>query len=711
VSFLRVRLGSICFAAAIATAGTSSQGQEGSRSEILWDRWGVPHIFARTDEDLGFAYGWAQMHSHGDKILRLYALARGRAAEYWGTRYLASDRFVRTMAIPEIGARDVERQPPAFRRYLTAFADGMNAYARTHPERIGDSVRAVLPVTAADLLRHAHHVSFMFVAGTGNRAPIIGLDGEPAASAPTATMPASNAWAIGPRRSASGHALLLANPHLPWGSDAALFYEAQLVGPGVRVYGATLIGFPVVAIGFNDSLGWSHTVNTIDALDTYKLVLVDGGYRFDGRVRPFETERQTLRVREPGGNMRDESLVIRRTVHGPVIKLEDSTIVAVRTSSLDAGGALREWWDMGRARNLSEFETSLRRLQIPMFNVVYADGAGHIFYLFNGRVPVRPFGDFQAWQTAVRGDTSATLWSTVLPYDRLPRVVDPPGGFVQNSNSPPWFAALPAPPALDPTRYPAYLAPRGLNFREQRGLHMLTSDSGITLDHLLEMRYSNRMELADRVLDELIAAARAAGRADAVAAADVLARWDRSADAESRGAVLFDAWARLAFASGAAFSGRGFARAWSASEPISTPAGLADRDSAVSALERAAKQVQSDNGALGVAWGAVNRLSAELPGNGAAGDPLGVFHVIYYDSKPTHGVHTPVAGDTYVAAVEFTPSGPRARVVLSYGNASQPGSPHIRDQLGLIARKEMRTAWITRADIEGHLESRTPITR
>ena len=684
----------------VCTTSASAQGREESR--VLWDTWGVPHVFASSVEDLGWGFGWAQMHSHGDAVLRLYGQARGRAAEYWGARWLESDRFVRTMKIPDAARAELAEQPAEFRRYLEAFAAGANAYARAHPERIADSVEAVLPVTAADLLAHSHRVLLTFLSVTGGEPMVMGFDGSPPRAAP-----GSNAWAISPRRSASGHAMLLANPHLPWTLDLMRFYEAQLSAPGVDVTGATLIGIPVIAIGFNDRLGWSHTVNTIDAFDVYRLTLSGDGYRFDGRVRAFETERQSLKVRQPDGTVREEPLVIRRSEHGPVVRMDDGTALAVATPELGQGGVLRQWWDMGRARSLAEFEEALRRLQLSMFNVVYADRDGHVLYLFNGRVPVRPSGDFAFWQKAVRGDTSALLWRHILPYDRLPRIVDPPSGFVQNSNSPPWFATVPSP--LDPGRFPAWLAPRFVNFREQRGLRMLLADSSITFDELLAMRHSNRMELADRLLDDLIPAARSSGRPLAAQAADVLERWDRTADAGSRGGVLFAIWALTSF-NQIPDDPRGFAVPWSAYRPVATPDGLADPRAAVAALERVAGMVQARFGALDVPWGEANVLAEGIPGNGAPGDPLGVFHVIGY-AQTQQGPFRAAAGDTYVAAVEFTPAGPRARAVLSYGNASQPGSKHAGDQLRLIAAREMRPVWRTRAEVEANLEEATPIRR
>lgn len=701
-----IRLTPIVVPLLLAAACTSAGGprpQPGpsvQQSEILWDTWGVPHVYGRTVQDVQYGFGWAQAQAHGNAILWLYGLARGRGAEYWGERYAASDRLMRAMGIPAAGREGYEAQDPEFRGLLDAFADGVNAYARAHPEAIADSVEAVLPITGADLVAHGHRAMFTFLAITGGDPPVVGMNGLP----PGATA-GSNAWAIAPRRSASGNAMLLANPHLPWNEELMRFTEAHLVGPGMDLSGTTLIGFPVIAIGFNDRLGWSHTVNTIDALDVFTLRLRDSGYVMDGAVREFETRVDSIRIRQADGSMRTEELRIRASVHGPVVSSTDTSAQAVAVQGMDQHGLLREWWDMGRARSLAEFEDALRRLQISMFNVVYADRAGHVMYLFNGRVPVRGATSFSAVQGPVAGDVSSTLWRGVHGYDDLPRIVDPRAGFVQNSNSPPWFATRPTP--LDTARFPAYMSPRWVGFREQRALGMLAADSSISFDELLAMRHDNHMLLADRVLDELIPAARASGRPLAREAADVLERWDRAADADSRGAMLFMLWAYRTFES-IPETGRGFARPWSAADPMGTPDGLADPAAAVATLEQVAELMRTRMGGMDVPWGQLNRIGG-LPGNGAPGDPLGVFHVIAY-AQGREGFSA-VFGDTYVAAVEFTPQGPRAQAVLSYGNSSQPGSPHNGDQLRLIAEKRMRPVWRARADVEANLESRTPIER
>jgi acyl-homoserine-lactone acylase len=683
----------------VTGAGPAEAGysREASReaTRIVWDTWGVPHVYAPTDEAMGYAFGWAQAREHGNAILRLYGLARGRGAEYWGERYLASDRLVRELGLPALGARQVDSLPAKLARYVRAFAAGVDAYARAHPEAIADSVRSVLPVTAGDILAHQDRILFTFVAVTGGRPPIVGLDGLPPAA--PAAEPGSNTWAIGPRRSASGHAMLLQNPHLPWDPDLMHFTEAQLSSPAGEVYGVTLIGLPQIAIGFNADLGWSHTVNTIDALDSYTLRLAPGGYRWEGGVRAFEERLDTIRVKQPDGTVRSEPFTLRRSVQGPVIGGDDTTAIAVRTTGLTAGTVLREWWDMGRAHDLASFQTALREMALPMFNVSYADRDGHILYFYAGRVPERSHGDFAYWQRALPGDSADDVWTGVLPFKSLPRIIDPPSDFIQNSNSPPWYATLPR--QLDPADYPAYLSPDWLDMREHRGLTMLMADSSISYDELIHMRYSNHMGLADRVLPDLLRAARASGDSLALRAAAVLEKWDRAADADSRGAVLFDAWVRQAFRNGAEV----YAHPWRSDAPLATPSGLADPAAAATELSAAAKEVEARYGSLDVSWGRVHRLG-DLPGNGAPGDPFGVFHVIAWAPGPDGKTERPVHGDTWVAAIEFAPEGPRATAILSYGNATQPGSPHVLDQLRLESEKRMRPVWTTPSEVEAHRE-------
>ena len=675
-------------------------------TEILWDTYGVPHIFARTDEELFYAYAWAQMRAHSDLMLQLYGAARGRAAEYWGEERLESDRWVRTMGIPARAEAWYEAQRPASRALLDAFAAGVNGYAERHPDRIADEVAVVLPVRPTDLLAHLQrdiHFSFVtapwLVEGAVRRWKEGGgrISSSDPDNAAQPTWAGSNAWALGPSRTGSGHAMLLSNPHLPW-SDLFVWFEAQLVSPSVDVYGATLVGTTFPGIAFNEHLGWTHTVNALDGQDLYELTLADGGYVWDGEVRPFEVRMEILRVRRPEGGWREETLEVRESVHGPVVAEDGGRALALRVVGLDQPGIGEQYWEMMRATDLEAFEAALARLQMPIFTVMYADRDGHIMHLFGGRTPVRPAGDWD-WAGIVPGDVSVTFWDEVHAYGELPRVADPPSGWLQNANDPPWTTTFPR--ALEPDAYPPYMAPRAMAFRPQRSARMLMEDDRIDFEDLVRYKHSTRMEVADRLLDELLPAARALGGDVARRAAEVLKAWDRTADADSRGGVLF-----VSFYDAARRSGRLFDLSWDPEAPMSTPDGLAEPERAVAILERVASELEAAHGSLDVAWGELHRLrrdALDLPSNGGSG-AYGIFRVVSY-REDDDGLLRAGSGDSYVAAVEFsTPL--RARALIGYGNWSQPGSPHRTDQLELFARKELRPVWRTREEITLHLEER-----
>jgi acyl-homoserine-lactone acylase len=664
-----------------------------ARAEILWDSYGVPHIYAANRRELAHAFGWAQMQNHGDLLLRLYAQARGRAAELLGPDYLAEDRWTWTVDIPGLATRDYALQRPEMRAHIDAFVAGINDFAREHPELIGDSVRAVLPVTGVDVLANQQRLALArFLTSRGQ------------VQAETRTWQrGSNAWAVAPSHSASGHTLLLANPHLPW-SDIFTWIEAQYSMPGVNLYGGALVGSPVLQIAFNDDLGWTHTVNTQDTEDLYELTLSGNGYRYDGAERAFSERVHVLRVRDPSGVLRDDTLRIRSSIHGPVVATKPGKAIALRVVGMVPATpyGFEQWWDMGRARSLRDFQRAIRPNQISGQNIIYADRAGHIMAFYGGNMPVRSHGNGNYWAGIVPGDSSSTLWTTVHPFSDLPMTLDPPSGWVQNANDPPWYATFPA--VVRPGDYPSYFGPQGMGLRPQRSVQLLESDSSFTWSEFLRDARDTRMELADRLLDDLLPLARASSSDTVRRATDLLEHWDRAADASSRGGVLFvQWWTEYGRRMGARSR---YAQPWSAVNPLNSPDGLADTAAALAALESAAQTVMKTYGALDVPWGEVFRLrldTLDLPGNGASG-AYGVFSVVDYQPDRNHRFRA-VGGDSYEAVIEFS-SPVRAMSLVAYGNASRIGSPHRTDQLALFSRKEFKPVWRTRADVEAHLERR-----
>ncbi|RXJ44451.1 acylase [Gelidibacter gilvus] len=676
----------LLFALVVSFVTTTSVQTQKIETQIAWDTWGVPHITSNTVEDLFFAQGWAQMHNHANLILELYGSSRGKGAEYWGHTKFDNDMLIHTLGFDALADEWEINQDPLAKSIYSSFVKGMNAYVEAHPEAVDDKNKVVLPLTTKDANMHSMYVIFSrFIAGSDlgrvQQWPDLG----------------SNAWAISPKRSASGNALLLQNPHLPWFNEF-LFFESHLNLNGKNMYGSTLVGIPGIVVGFNEDLGWSHTVNTIDNADTYELELKDGGYLLDGERKEFEASTTTIRVKQEDGTIIDKEIPVMKSVHGPIVKKTEDKVLALRIAGLDRPNMVLQWWQMINSSTFNEFEDALKMAQIPFFNVIYADKQGEIFYLFNGLVPKRSSGDWAYWDRVIPGGKSADVWADVHDYTDLPKVKNPKSGWLQNANDPPWTCTIPM--VLNPKDYPAYMSPISMSFRPQRSARMLMEDESITFDELVDYTFSTRLEFADRILDDLFAAVDASDSEKANQAKIVLENWDREANADSKGMLLFYNWASKF----KVWKDSNYAVQWNIEAPNTTPDGLADPKAAVQLLEQAATEIETKFGNLESPWGDYYRIKyngKNLPANGIDGS-LGVFNVAWPGGADDNNMYVG-GGDSWIGVIEFGDE-VKAKVLLTYGNATQKDSPHNGDQLELFSKKEMRDAWLTKDDIESNTE-------
>ena len=657
-------------------------------ASITWDEWGVPHISAPNDEGLFYAEGWAQMQLHANLIVELYGRSRGKAAEYWGKNKLGDDMIIHTLGFPEIAKQWSQTQDPEFKKLTAAFVKGLNDYATAHPESIKPINKAILPLEPNDVNMHLLFIVYTRFVG-----------GDELGMTQDWQEMGSNTWAIGPSRSASGKAMLVQNPHLPWFGEF-LFTEVHLMKPGQNMYGSTLVGLPGLAIAFNDYLGWSHTNNTIDNADTYEVELKDGGYLLNGERKAFEKQQKTIRVKDDNGRLIDQEIDILKTVHGPVVKMGKQKALAIRMPGYDKPNIGLQWWRMANAQNFDQFEAALKMAQIPFWNVSYADKAGNIFYLFNGLVPKRSQGDWNFWSQVIKGGKSTDIWTTVHDYTDLPKIKNPAQGWLQNANDPPWTSTFPM--LLNPANFPPYMAPKFMHFRAQRSADLIDKDPSITFDELINYKLSTRLEMADRILDDLFKAIDLYGTAIGKEAKSVLEKWDRKADANSVGTYLFVQWA----GSMQPYNQTMYAVKWNESNPRLTPDGLSDPQKAVKVLEETATKIKSDFGTLSVPWGKVYRIqynNINLEGNGADGS-VGAFRVAW-PSREEKNISYIGGGDSWVGVIEFGDK-IKANVLLSYGNSTQENSTHNGDQLKLFSQNKLRDAYFYPADVKLHMKKR-----
>ena len=663
---------------------------------------GVPHIKADNLAAAEYALAYVQSEDYGARVPLDLLRSRGEMGRWFGrdsaerdfAARIAYERAVATYPFLEQDTRDV----------YEGFAAGANRFVELHPAAFPAGFAPHF--TGYDVL--AHDVSIATAAQAAkflarNDPSYRGRGAQPAAQVPSEGAPegggnwidrpdeGSNAWAFAPSRTKSGHAILLRNPHLQWNAG---YYEAHVTVPGkLDYYGDFRIGGPFGVVGgFNRNLGWSTTNNDPLLEQVYALPLDSthaDQYLLDGIAHPIDRQRVTVDFRD-GGTLKTETRDMPRTPFGPIIYRDSSAIYVLRAAMDGDYRAGEQFLHMMRAGSLAEWKDAMRMRARLNSSFTYADRAGNVFYVWNAAIPSLPHGQGND-STAVRAQGVADIWTHYVPFDSLPQVLNPKGGYIHNENDPPYYTNMRQP--LDRAAYPAYFPEPRLGLRSQMALKLIDTDSKLSLTDVLGLKHSYRMLLADRVRDDLVAAVRAAHPAPDVAhAIDVIATWDGTVAPTSRGGVLFEMWWRRYIAGARADTM--YAEPWNAAAPTATPRGIRMPGRAVEAFTWATQETTRRYGNADVAWGDVHRVrigNVDVPVGGCNGD-IGCFRVLWYKDD-LDGKREAVGGDGWILAVEFGDQ-PRAYSVLAYGESPDPASPFHSDQAEMFARGALKpVAW------------------
>jgi acyl-homoserine-lactone acylase len=666
------------------------------QAEVLRTAHGVPHIRADNLTAAGYALAWMQLEDHGPRTALGVLRTSGRMGMLFGAdsidadfaSHFARQRLAETWHLLEQDTRDI----------YDGFAAGINRFVELHPELFPPGMPR--DFTGRDVAARDVNVA----TPDRGRAFVARLrrSGDNASEAPHPDE-GSNAWAIAPSRTRSGNAMLLRNPHLAW---TAGYYEAHVTVPGkLDFYGDFRIGGPFVVIsGFNRDLGWATTNNNQDLDEVYALTADPARpdhYLIDGVSRPLRHELVTL----PFRNGDAASTITREywwTPYGPVIHREDGKVYVLKVAGDGEYRSGEQFLKMMRATSLHEWRDAMKIRARMTSNFTYADRAGNIHYVWNAALPLLPHapgGD----SVAIEVSRSEQIWSRLVPYDSLPQLTNPRGGYVHQENSSHHFTNLNQP--YDTVNaYPNFEAP-SLSLRSQLGLDLVSGRDRIDLAEMIRRKHSYRMMLAERLKPDLIAAVRRAGAGDSLAeAVALLEKWDNTAAPESRGALLFEAWWQ-AYSRGLPDSLR-FVRTWTAADPVATPSGIRNPERAIASLAVAAREVASRWGSIDVAWGEVHRVrrgEVDVPVGGCSG-ALGCFRTLSF-AEAEDGKRIASVGDAWVLAVEFADT-PVAYSVLAYGQSPDPASPWHADQAALFARGELKRVAFTRADVDRQAVSR-----
>ncbi len=723
------------------TSYPSSDQVKELSEQVLIQRtdYGVPHISAQNIKAAGFGLGYVQMEDYHDRVINDLIKARGEWAKYHeidaGRLHSAVDNDIANQIRYEKAVRTWPELNEEARAIIEGFTLAVNRYIELHPEELEDWVQpffTVYDVHAAGIESVSLSSVNKFLRKLKNHPPQAWKDNGIGQADPTSNMDfwermgtryvappidlGSNAWAFAPSRTSSGKAVLVRNPHLSW---SAGYYEAHVEVPGkFDYYGDYRIGAPLITVGgFNQHLGWS-TTNNDSFMDEIYAFHVDPDnpdhYILDGKSHPIDREIRTVEVKNGEGFSREKREVL-STKYGPVIYRGNGKVYVLKSAAADVFRAAEQYLAMMEATNLEEWKKAMRIRGIVTSNFTYADGDGNIFYVWNGTVPDLPVswsGDGNAKLVT----QSSEIWSDLIPWDELPQLRNPEGGYLHNENDTFHFTNLNE--IMKPEDFPAYFPQPTFRLRSQKSYSLIGNASQkFSLEEIVKLKSNTGMLLADRVKEDLIKAVEknenaSADPAKTKQAVALLKEWDNTVSEESRGGVLFKIWwDRYVDTAPTKHTGSSpesvgfaakpeelFATPWSADRPAETPFGLADSKRAAQAFDWALQEVSTKYGNWDVAWGDVHRMLAQgknEPANGCSG-VYGCFRVFWYaptkvDGQPKLRV---TGGDGWVIAVEFDKT-PRAYSVLAYGESEDPESPYYYDQLEMFRKKEMKPVFYT----------------
>jgi acyl-homoserine-lactone acylase len=686
--------------------------QQARNVRIVRDDWGIPHIHGKTDADAVFGLVYAQAEDDFNRVETNYLNAMGRLAEAEGDSVLYRDLRMKLFVDPDTLRAHYAASPEWLQRLMDAWADGLNYYLHTHPDVRPRVITRFEPWMALSFTEGS-------IGGDIERISVAGLRGFYERRAPQladATLGTfepepvgSNGIAIAPANTSAGRALLLINPH------TSFFFRAEVQvssDEGLNAYGAVTWGQFFVYQGFNERAGWMHTSSSVDNIDEYLETVVQRGdslfYRYGTELRPVMTSRVMVPYRDSGGTMQNREFTVYRTHHGPIVREQDGKWISVRLMQ-EPIKALTQSYRRTRARTLAEFRESMQLHTNSSNNTLYADADGNIAYFHANFIPRRDTS-FD-WSQPVDGSNPKTEWQALYALDESPNVINPPNGWVYNTNNWPYSAAG----AHSPRRsdYPIYVDAGAENPRGIHAIRVLQNRSDFTLDGLVEAAYDSYLTAFAELLPPLFNAHDRLPGANPLKASlaeqmQLLRDWDMRWSATSTATSLAVFWADTLIRRVAPAARR--ARMSSYDFAVSR----ASANDRLQALADASSQLMADFGNWKTAWGDINRFqrltgdivqnfsdsspSLPVPFTSARWGSLASFGArAYPGTKKWYGT----SGNSFVAVVEFGDS-VRARAVSAGGESGNPASPHFNDQAERYAAGNLRDVYFYPAQLRGH---------
>lgn len=713
-------------------------------ADIRRTAFGVPHIRAENERGLGFGIGYAYAQDNLCLLANEIVTVNGQRSRYFGPEQFTveqrenrvSDLFFTWLNTPEAVKTFWDAQPAQVRNLVAGYAAGYNRYLAERREQglpqqcQGEWVR---DIAAEDLVKLTRRL--LVEGGVGQFAEALAGATPPQATAQLdssakayqladarlqrfALDRGSNAVAVGSERSFNGRGMLLANPHFPW-VGGMRFYQMHLTIPGkLDVMGAALPGLPMINIGFNQHLAWTHTVDSSKHFTLYRLQLDPKDptrYLLDGKSLPLDKQTVTVQVKQADGQVVPVSRDVYSSQFGPIVQWpgkldwDHQYAYSLRDANLDNDRVLTQWYAMNQASSLKALQDSVHKIQgIPWVNTLAVDDKGQTLYMNLSVVPnvsadkLAKCSDprIGLQMIVLDGSNSACAWDIdpqaaqkgIYAASQLPQLLRK--DFVQHSNDSAWLAN----PAQPLTGFSPLISQDGqpLGLRSRFALERLSAlgkKGPLAVKDLQQMVMDDNVYLATQVLPDLLKFCAADLGADAAALKPVcvsLKGWDGRANLDSGiGLVHFqnimqalqaspDIW-RVPF---------------DPKDPQHTPRGLAIEQPTVSkalheALLTSAATAQKMGLKPETRWGDIQVVSNGAQQTAIHGGPgtLGIYNAI--QSVPREdGKLEVISGTSYLQVVSFDDKGPHAQGLLAFSLSSDPESKYSRDQTQAFSKKQ-----------------------
>ncbi len=693
---------------------------------IVRDDWGIPHVYGATDADAVFGMIYAQAEDDFNRIEVNFLNAMGRLAEAEGEAEIYRDLRMKLFIDPEQMRALYQDSPEWLRALMDAWADGLNYFLHTHPEVLPRVITRFEPWMAltfsegsigGDIERVSlSNLETFYGAGETDLAHLADpaphdSDTARAALHPDLAEPSgSNGFAIAPANTAGGNALLLINPHTSFYFRSELHMVSE---EGLNAYGAVTWGQFFVYQGFNETAGWMHTSTGADAIDEYYY---DVDARDDGIYYPYGEEERRLEesvIAVPyrdGDQMLEREFTIYRSHHGPIIRGEGDRWTSVKLME-EPVKALTQSYTRTKAANYDQFKQTMELHTNSSNNTVFADADGNIAYFHANFVPLRD--DRFDWSAPVTGMDPATEWQGLLSVDDSPNGLNPPGGWIQNTNN--WPYSMSGPSSPRQADYAPYVDRYGENPRGLHAIRVLDGVTDFTLESLRDAAYDSYLIAFETLLPALLNSYDATPDSEPLKGSlaeqiEILRDWDYRFAVDSVPTALAVFWGRNLMASAAPQARASGVSVYDYMANESTP------QQHLASLAAASEKLVEDFGDWRTPWGEINRFqrltgdivqpfddaSRSIPVSFTSarwGSLAAYGQRTFNDTKKIYGTR----GNSFVAVIEFGER-LRALAVTAGGLSSNPASPHFNDQAERYSTGDLRPVHFYREDVDAAAE-------